>query len=57
MVVVIDYGMGNLYSVAKAFRRIQVDVKISSDLSDIASAEKLILPGVGHFKRGRKSVV
>ena len=50
MVVIIDYGMGNLYSVAKAFRRIHVDVKISSDIDDIAAAEKLILPGVGHFK-------
>lgn len=56
MIVVIDYGMGNLYSVAKAFRRLQVDVKISSNLDDISSAEKLILPGVGHFKRGMENL-
>ena len=51
MIVVIDYGMGNLHSVAKALKRIHVDTKISSDAADISSAHKLILPGVGHYKR------
>ena len=52
MLVIIDYGMGNLHSVLKAFKRLRVEARVSSDLNEIRSAEKLILPGVGHFKRG-----
>ena len=51
-IVIVDYGMGNLRSVYNKFRRMGVDSKISSDLKEIESAEKLILPGVGHFKSG-----
>ena len=52
MVVIIDYGMGNLRSVQKAFERIKVPVKVSSNSADILSADKLVLPGVGNFERG-----
>lgn len=52
MIVVIDCGMGNLNSVAKAMRRIGVNVVISSNKDKIASAKKLILPGIGHFGTG-----
>lgn len=52
MIVVVDYGMGNLRSVQKAFERLKIAVKISSRREDIARAEKLILPGVGHFGNG-----
>lgn len=52
MIVIIDYGMGNLRSVQKAFERIRVTAAISSDQNDIKTAEKLVLPGVGHFERG-----
>lgn len=52
MLVIIDYDMGNLHSVKKALGRIGVDSKVSDLHSDIESAEKLILPGVGHFKNG-----
>jgi glutamine amidotransferase len=51
-IVIVDYGMGNLRSVQKAFERIRIPAKISADANDILSAEKLILPGVGHFKMG-----
>lgn len=44
--------MGNLRSVQKAFERISVPVKISGSVNDILSAEKLVLPGVGHFEQG-----
>ena len=56
MVVVVDYGMGNLHSVLKAFKRLRVDAIISSKPEDIQKAEKLILPGVGHFKKGMKNL-
>lgn len=52
MIVIIDYGMGNLMSVKKAFSRIGAEVKISNKVQDIESAERLILPGVGHFGCG-----
>ena len=49
MIVLIDYGVGNLYSVAKAVAFVGGDVKISSSADDIKRAEKIILPGVGAF--------
>ncbi len=49
MIVLIDYGVGNLYSVEKAVASVGGDVKISSDAEDIQRAEKIILPGVGAF--------
>jgi glutamine amidotransferase len=49
MIVIIDYGMGNLLSVKKAFHRIGEEVFISSSEKEIEKADKLVLPGVGHF--------
>ena len=49
MIVLIDYGVGNLYSVAKAVASVGGDVKISGSAVDIKRAEKIILPGVGAF--------
>jgi glutamine amidotransferase len=48
--IIIDYGMGNLRSVQKAFERIGESARISSDVSEIAQAERLVLPGVGAFR-------
>jgi glutamine amidotransferase len=50
MHVIIDYGMGNLASVERAFEKLGVDVKISSREEDLRSAKSLILPGVGAFR-------
>lgn len=50
MVVIIDYGMGNLKSVYNALVKIGYECKISSEVKDIRSANGLILPGVGSFK-------
>ena len=49
MIVVIDYGMGNLRSVSKALESLGAEVRVSSDPADVAKARKLILPGVGAF--------
>ena len=49
MVVVVDYGMGNLRSVAKALESLGASVKVSSDPCDVERAERLVLPGVGAF--------
>lgn len=49
MVVVVDYGMGNIRSVSKAVEFLGKRVKVSDRPEDILSAEKIILPGVGNF--------
>jgi len=50
MVVIIDYGVGNLRSVQKSFERAGINTIISNDIKKISLANKLVLPGVGHFK-------
>jgi glutamine amidotransferase len=48
-IVVVDYGMGNLRSVAQALRHVapDADVRISGDVSDIRDADRLVFPGQG----------
>lgn len=48
-IVVVDYGMGNLRSVAQALRHVapEADIRISGELADIKSADRLVLPGQG----------
>lgn len=48
-VVVVDYGAGNLLSVARAFRHIGAEVILADDADTISRARRLILPGVGAF--------
>ena len=49
MIAIIDYQMGNLRSVQKAFERVGQEAAITSDPVEIGNAEKLVLPGVGAF--------
>jgi glutamine amidotransferase len=49
MIIIIDYGMGNLRSVSKALESLGASVRISSNPQEVGAAEKLILPGVGAF--------
>jgi glutamine amidotransferase len=50
MIRIVDYGMGNLRSVQKAFEKLGVAAEIVTQPEQIASAEKLVLPGVGAFR-------
>ena len=50
MISIVDYGMGNLRSVQKAFEKLGVAAKIVTRPDEIAIAEKLVLPGVGAFR-------
>ncbi|VAX40599.1 Imidazole glycerol phosphate synthase amidotransferase subunit [hydrothermal vent metagenome] len=50
MITIVDYGMGNLRSVQKAFEKLHVDATICTQPEEIANAEKLVLPGVGAFR-------
>ncbi len=56
MIVIVDYGMGNLRSVEKALISLGAPVRISDDPGIIAKADKLILPGVGAFGDGMKNI-
>jgi len=52
MIAVINYGLGNLTSIKNMFARLGVDAVITDDKQKIRDASKLLLPGVGHFKKG-----
>ena len=56
MIAIIDYGVGNLYSLTSSFRFIGADVTVTSDADVIRSADKLILPGVGAFEDAREKL-
>ena len=50
-VTVIDYKAGNLTSVLKALRHLGADVEVTdADVALVESAERIVLPGVGHFQ-------
>jgi imidazole glycerol-phosphate synthase subunit HisH len=49
MLAIIDYGSGNLRSVAKAFERVGADARVTSAPQDVAAASHIVLPGVGAF--------
>src|SRR5690242_16245453 len=56
MIVVIDYGIGNLGSVKNALDKLGAESKISSDPDEIKKADALILPGVGAAGQGMKNL-
>lgn len=49
-IVIIDYGMGNLRSVQKAFEQVGCNAVVTADPAVVAGADKLVLPGVGAFR-------
>lgn len=55
-VVVVDYGIGNVHSVLKALRHEGAAVSLTSDVGEISSAERLVLPGVGAFADGMREL-
>ena len=55
-VAIIDYKMGNLRSVQKAFQKIGCDAIITNEKELIQNASKIVLPGVGAFKDGMKNL-
>tara|TARA_B110000027_G_C16069801_1_gene278468 strand:+ start:335 stop:943 length:609 start_codon:yes stop_codon:yes gene_type:complete len=56
MITIVDYGMGNLGSVFNMFKKIGVASKITSDLEEIKTATKLLLPGVGSFDKAMQRI-
>jgi glutamine amidotransferase len=56
MLVVVDYGMGNLRSVSKALEAVGAEVVVSSEASEIERADGLVIPGVGSFGNGIRNI-
>ena len=54
MIALIDYGAGNLTSVKKALAAVGADVRVPAQPSDLADAQGVIVPGVGHFGATRR---
>ena len=50
MIAIIDYGVGNLFSLSSSLKKIGTEVVVTGDKKTIESADKIILPGVGAFK-------
>ena len=55
-IVILDYGVGNLYSLARAVSNFTSDYLVTDDAETIASADKLIMPGVGSFEAGMSGI-
>lgn len=55
-VIIIDYQLGNLFSVKQACEAVGINAKISSDKNDVLNADALILPGVGAFIEAMKNL-
>ncbi len=53
---IIDYGVGNLHSVNKAFRQFTGNIVLIEDASDIKSCNAIVLPGVGSFQSGMEGL-
>lgn len=56
MLAIIDYGVGNLFSLVSSLKAIGVDAVITSDTAKILNADRLILPGVGAFGDASKKL-
>ena len=56
MIAIIDYGVGNLFSLASSFKAIGADVTVVSDPKALKNYEKIVLPGVGAFGDAAKKL-
>ena len=56
MIAVIDYGVGNLFSLTSSLRAVGADCVVTGDIDTVRSADKIILPGVGAFRDAIKKL-
>lgn len=57
MISIIDYGLGNVLSVKNVFKKVGYKSQLIKTPEEILAAEKLVLPGVGHFKKGMENLI
>ena len=56
MIAIIDYGVGNLFSLKSSFKAIGADITVTNEENIIKNAEKIVLPGVGAFEDAAKKL-
>ena len=56
MIAIIDYGVGNLFSLTASLNYLGADTKVTADKHDLEVADKIILPGVGAFEDAQKKL-
>ena len=56
MIAIVDYGVGNLFSLVSSLKRIGADAVVTGDKNEILNADKVILPGVGAFEDAIKKL-
>lgn len=56
MIAIINYGLGNLTSIQNMLKRLGIEALITNRHEYISNADKLILPGVGHFQKGMENL-
>lgn len=56
-VIIVDYGLGNLLSVARGLEHLGASIEFTSDPKVISRASKIVLPGVGAFPRGMQALI
>lgn len=57
MITIIDYGVGNINAFLNVYKRLNIFTKIAKTSADLEGAEKLILPGVGHFDHAMDQLI
>ena len=57
MITIIDYGVGNINAFVNVYKRLNIPVKIAKTNADLNDAQKLILPGVGHFDHAMSELI
>ena len=55
-VLILDYGMGNIFSVQKKIKSLGLTPILSNSVEEILNADKIILPGVGHFSKAMENL-
>jgi glutamine amidotransferase len=56
VIVIVDYGVGNVASVLNMLRKVGAKGRVSGSVAEIEAADKLILPGIGHFGHGMRKL-
>lgn len=56
MIAIVDYGVGNLFSLISSFKKIGADIVVTADPEVISNADRIILPGVGAFEDAAKKL-
>lgn len=57
MITIIDYGVGNINAFVNVYKRVNIPTKIAKTAADLQDAQKIILPGVGHFDHAMSELI